>query len=954
MSSVAWNIIVDFDTNTDTKGNYALAKDHFSERRALRLSALDDSPAITSRSTLWVASAGLDSRPTTNPSENWREWNRAKVPQMERLFDELAKITEPTPVTLIVLGGDPSHVLTTCEVIDRVFTDRVDYVIATPDLELYDTVIERFDAAAIAIPLASISQGLREISQEVEPTNEVLVPKFGGGTVAVAPDRANWIDEQLEFVHWDMQPTPDARSDENPFLKGATVSWVDLMTGIDVDRDIRPRIEQQVLTELTQRETRRVNFSHWPGAGATTVARRIAWNLHRQFPTVIALNIQPQETAERLQHLFGITRLPVFVVIDLPDVAKEVVDRFYDVLRSSHIPAVLFNVERRFDFRSGGGPPYLDAMLTTIEAVGLSDLLGSRVPERRSDLESLVDDPDRRKRTPFYFGLTAYGRDFQGIEAYVRTRLSTAPEAVAEPLLLMAFAYYYGQLPLSLQTFGRAFDIPASKLVTLSRVMPDYIRELLIEDNDGVRPAHYVIAEEILEQGLAPSAESRANWRVGLADLAINLIDLLADLPHRSRGRVSDILRAVLIERGRTESPAGPWEADFSRFLQDVPSTEGRQRVLEHLTDAFPEEPHFWAHLGRFYSRAVRDHSKAHVAHQRAIGLLADDSLLHHMAGMAWRADLYDLLPALREGFPNGQEDQLREKLNEASRRFEEARTLDRRSEYNYISQVQMILRVVGSVSAAHGHRYEPILFLTSPRSDFYRELVDQAQNLLSDLTLIKGDETPSQLQAELQAGMDGLFGDPSQAIQRLTNVLDRRESYKPPLRRAIIRTYVFRRQGDWSSLTDRELDRVLELAEANITEEPASDYNLRLWLRAVRTAKNLNQSQGGIYICGKMQNGLRDPLKSFRRIWRAFLPRRLASPQMRVSPWYQFRCRPGSRATRLQEVAKPQCGHNILSLHHEISAARIGGLGSQKPGRQLDRRLHAASTRVVQNFVIL
>ena len=51
-----------------------------------------------------------------------------------------------------------------------------------------------------------------------------------------------------------------------------------------------------------------------------------------------------------------------------------------------------------------------------------------------------------------------------------------------------------------------------------------------------------------------------------------------------------------------------------------------------------------------------------------------------------------------------------------------------------------------------------------------------------------------------------------------------------------------------------------------------------------------LNQSQGGIYICGKMQNGLRDPLKSFRRIWRAFLPRRLASPQMRVSPWYQFR----------------------------------------------------------------
>ena len=161
------------------------------------------------------------------------------------------------------------------------------------------------------------------------------------------------------------------------------------------------------------------------------------------------------------------------------------------------------------------------------------------------------------------------------------------------------------------------------------------------------------------------------------------MIDLLADLPHRSRGKVSDILRAAIIERVRGQSPAGPWDADFSRFLEDVPSLEGRQRVLEHLTNTFPDEPHFWAHLGRFYSRAVRDHSEAHVAHQKAIGLLSDDSLLHHMAGMAWRGDLYDFLPSISQGFPNGQERLLRDKIREANERFEAARALDRRSEYN-------------------------------------------------------------------------------------------------------------------------------------------------------------------------------------------------------------------------------------------------------------------------------
>ena len=841
MASVHWNMIVDFDTGTDTDGNYAIAKAQFSERQALRLSALDDSPAITARSTMWVAASGLDSRPTTRPSDGWRDWNRTKAPQLERLMDELARITEPAPVTLLAFGGDSTHVSTTCEILDRVFTDRVDYVFASPNVETYSEIGERFEASSIPISFPSVCQGLREIRQHTEPTKEVLAPQFGGGTVAVASDRAHWINEQLELVHWDIESVLNDQSESDSFLMGSTASWNDLVSRVDVNRDITPRLEQQILKELGDRATRRVNFSHWPGAGATTVARRVAWNLHRQFPTVVALEIQPQETAERLQHLFGITRMPILVVIDLPDVAKEVVDRFYDVLRSSHIPAVLFNVERRFNNRGRERAHYLDAMLTTREAVSLSDVLAARVPDRRSDLESLIDDHDRRKRTPFYFGLTAYGRDFQGLESYVETRLSNATEPVRDSVLLMAFAYYYGQVPLSLQAFAPVFDFPASKLIPLSRVIPDYMRELLVEDNGGVRPSHYIIAEEILAQELGRTVGSRSNWKNGLADLAIRFIDLLSDLPHRGRGTISDILRAVLIERGRSQAPDGPWGDDFSQFLQDVRIDDAQERVLNHLTDAFPEEPHFWAHLGRFYSRKLRDHSRAHAAHQKAIGLMADDSLLHHMAGMAWRADLYDLLPLIKSGFPDDQEAQLFEKIGEATKEFEIARALDRRSEYNYISQVQMFIRVVGNTSSVHGYRYEPIKFLTLPGNDFYRELVDQAQNLLSDLTLIKGDETPSQLQVGLQADLDGIYGKQAHAIELLTNVLDRRESYRPPLRRAIIRAYVARRQGDWSRLSERELARVLELARDNITEEPASDYNLRLWLRAVRTENALS-----------------------------------------------------------------------------------------------------------------
>ena len=186
----------------------------------------------------------------------------------------------------------------------------------------------------------------------------------------------------------------------------------------------------------------------------------------------------------------------------------------------------------------------------------------------------------------------------------------------------------------------------------------------------GVRPAHYLIAEEILHQELGRTSSDWRNWRVGLADLATKFIDLSSDLPHRSRGITSDILRAVLIERGSAQSPAGPWDTEFSPLLEDVPNVDGRRRVLDHLTDTFPEEPHFWAHLGRFYSGVDRDHEKAHTAHQTALGLLPNDPLLHHMAGMGWRAELYGMLDSVNSDFGREYEAKIFEIVGEASKEF--------------------------------------------------------------------------------------------------------------------------------------------------------------------------------------------------------------------------------------------------------------------------------------------
>ena len=117
--------------------------------------------------------------------------------------------------------------------------------------------------------------------------------------------------------------------------------------------------------------------------------------------------------------------------------------------------------------------------------------------------------------------------------------------------------------------------------------------------------------------------------------------------------------------------------------------------------------------------------------------------LLHHMAGMGWRAELYDMLDSASNNIEGEYEAKVLEVVGEASREFESSRALDRRSEYSYVSQVQMILRVVGTASSVKGYQHEVMKFLTLRGNESYRELVDQAQNLLSDLALIKGSEVP-------------------------------------------------------------------------------------------------------------------------------------------------------------------------------------------------------------------
>ena len=345
-----------------------------------------------------------------------------------------------------------------------------------------------------------------------------------------------------------------------------------------------------------------------------------------------------------------------------------------------------------------------------------------------------------------------------------------------------------------------------------------------------------------LKAGWVAGDDAFGNWRSGLAESAVELIECAAKHHDHPGGATANLVRTVIIERGIQETPAGVLEGQFSDLINAIPSSDGQSRVLERLTELFPDEAHFWAHLGRFYTRILRDHSAAYDSHNKSLQIAPQDPVLYHMAGMALRGELDELLDKLEPSvFDSEAEQRVQSLAEESLRRFAASRDLEPRSEHSYISAIELIARTVRVAARLKGYGEDTAGFLVVPTEGWYRELVDTAETLIAEQVLARSGDEPSRFLQRAQANLDRAYGDLSRAIEGWTNLLDpRRGAYRPPIRRNIINAYLTRKNRDWSRITGRELERISILAQENLEEEPDSDQNLRMWLRVVRVTGEL------------------------------------------------------------------------------------------------------------------
>lgn len=816
LSAYPWTTVLSFDKNLDPAGAEG-------PEGTSRLVTRGQSARYARGSTTWLALGGLNDLPDTISYTDTRSWRRAYRQTVETSLESLARFT-PHPVTVVSFGEPDGRVRIVAEEVDDRFGERGQIILVNEVVGRLEDFVDQH----LKINADDVVAGLPPYARD--PGLDVALPALDG-PLRLEPTEDSWIRELADMV--DLSAGTSAQGLEDVgygFLRGRRISWFELSLNLDVIPDIAQNLFEQVREELKGRDTRRISLFHYPGAGGTTLARRVAWEMHRDVPTVYCGSVSDEHgLAQRIGRLSQATGLPVLVVLE--QATELVADRFFNRLRGDSIAAVVLIISRRIRIPQSTGSRsfYLGPAATPAQVAELARRYAEYAPGRRSDLAAVR--PGTTRAVPFYFGLIAFEEDYRGLEEYVRHSLSGSSDEEQEILRFIALIHRYAGISVASDLFADILGVQSNQLVQLTTLLSDEAKGLLIEDEPGYwRTVHWLVAQEAVRQLLLPGGSRDAEaWKLSLSRYALLLIDeSLKVFGQEPPDDIHSVLNRLFVVRENREQFDDPQTRSFSELVESIPSAGGRLQVLQHLAESFPKEPHYWAHYGRLLSYEMGDTHGALKAINKALELDSADSVLYHFRGMVYSRQ------ARKIGLDKSwDEEELLKYTELALDDFAQAAQLKDDSEYPHVASIQTAVAAIDYAHRRSGCSSHASFFVME-KSAPYQRLLETAEDALASISEIRGADQMSQRAEEASLRLKDLYDDYAALLQGWRNLLERGTVFKAPIRRQLARVYL-RRAGSWPKMRAADRNRVLALLDENLHDDPTDGRSLRDWLRVAR-----------------------------------------------------------------------------------------------------------------------
>jgi len=833
LGHIPWSAVIDLDPSSDEAGLQHHAAAVLETHRSIHPFSRTPVEVNYARGTAWLMTAGWKrKRETPTTYDQWRWANLSVIRDLIKSVDTDAN---PEPLYVVLLPGatlDADMPLRRLAQIagaaDEVTRGRA-RIILLGGRELPDPV--RHEHVPLEVDL--FISNLETVFGTTAFTEVAQIPGGPDGALRPLPIEAlRSIEENMEVLHSHIveQPCGEVVPSDS-FWRGHPPTWTDFLTSHDIERPIHRDLVKTLQEWLDPAgRNRTVLLYHTPGAGGTTAALRAAWDLRVEYPVAVLRRASPA-LSTRLQQLYQIAERPVLLVAEASDLTESAREDLYRDLSLHNTRVVLLYIRRELQTEREGlmiaDPIPRDEAIRFMKAYQAL----TKEPRRREELSRITyDDTLEKYRSPFFYGLVTFERDFEPVERYVTAHIRAARGIVRDILQYLALTTIFSNTGLHEGIIRKLVGLSEDSQLTLPQVLGEGPARLTLRKQGRLRLMHQVIAEEVLA-----SLSGGDDWNLDLHTIATAMIRDVTRAVAPDSTHVLDLFRQIFTERqgGGLEDED---RQDFSPLIEAIDTVNRSlgHGVLHTLTECCPGEAHFWNHLGRHqvYRGGGHDLNKAEEYLERAVQLSPTDSLHYHTRGLVRRARLRQELSAAKRGGVAGLVERLAW-FNGAASDFEHTRKLDPENIYGYVTHIQMILYVAERLKTVAD--VKNIASVGPEASGWLQEHLAIAAHLLDDARRLYGtlDKRNSYL-TDCIAALERVYGNFDEVI-RIWEVAQARGTSDAHSRRALANAYLGRSGNSWAQLQESELRRIVDLMEVNLNSRARNEDDYRLWFEAYK-----------------------------------------------------------------------------------------------------------------------
>lgn len=877
-ANIKWDFVFDFDVSSENDGLYSAVTSagYFPQTIHQIIHTSDDRGRITatfpSNTTFWYFPQGnIGRQKSLVQSTRIADWRTLYGRYTQDLLLEYYSNNYSyyhKPIKVVILSKDVERIKEIAYAIKGMNPNlNVEFIFANENNSSLLRLIDEISGKRIDLPQFTLIDGLREMRGVMfssNNSNEIYLPCHSskGKSILLPNDDVLSVKQYFQIIHLGILNTEEEQLSDKSFYQGRKITWKELDNRYDVDRSITKDIIKSIKSLLGKRaESEIVYLTHYAGVGGSTVAKRVAFELYKDYPVLflneVVSSFNETLLVEKLIKVFQVTELPALVIVDNSNIPRQQIEILERVAGNRLAKTVFLLVESTFsEPRQRENRFYLPSSLDVKEIERFNFKFSKEYPTKEENFAELLKQ-NYNTLNAFYFGLIANEKEYININTYVSRRLEEINNQEKDLLKLLAFCQIFAK--------GKLREVPHFVISNFLNIDEEFIRlkkhtqnqkihDLIIETESLTwKTIHPIIAEEILNQVLGVNDLGDIDV-YALKEFAIELIKSLRSISDHRNEEVLELLHNLFIlrddeERTEIEEESKDFSDNlynrrlFSKLLNDLDNNNNRIEVFDILTTEFPDEnAHFWGHFSRLCS-IDKDFERALETIDKALEI-DDDYIFYHIKGMCYRTELYRLKDGCwgDKGKAKMNAEEMRANFDKASEAFGIARSYGPQKEHGYVAFIQMVMQMIEfeySISTLKTPSRDYTQFITA--NSWCRDILTQANEVINDYNNNNREfQNPRIREKQLQ--LLKFFGEKDKMVNAWNNLLDRREFDQNLVRRQLCYALLAKNEFDWENAKGKDINRIVEHIEENLKNK-VEVRDLRLWFEASRRLNsNINE----------------------------------------------------------------------------------------------------------------